>query len=314
MMQPTPPRTMTLSGLKFLQALAAQRRSGSYLEIGPLFGSSTRAIAAGRSDAAVPIHTIDTFAPAPWIRKRLGMELSRAAFDSYNGDLENLHVHEGFAPDVVRQHWREPIGFYFDDATHGDPGWSANYNFFAPFFTDDTIVCGDDFASGWPDIVRNVYRISAELGAKLFVIGRVWAFALGNEARLCAAAHAAFPRLRGFDLTVTHQGRAHHNIAASWSWGLHQPAALSAFQLHGPDGFGIEARIDRQDGTYTTATLGRETVDLGGATGLALDLPEGFGAQFCILEPDGKTHNSRELRQIRLDEGRRLAAVRLTHA
>ena len=109
------PRTMTLAGLQFLQALAAERKSGCFLEIGPLFGSSTNAIDAGRSDESVPIHTIDTFEPAPWVRKRLGIDLSRAAFEKFTTGIENLNIHEGFAPDIVADSWSDKIGFYFDD-------------------------------------------------------------------------------------------------------------------------------------------------------------------------------------------------------
>ena len=313
-MSEDPPRTMTLSGLRFLRELAAQRKSGCYLELGPLFGSSTCAIAAGRGTQDATIHTIDTFEPAPWIRRRHGIDLSVEAFESFTQDIEKLKVYQGFAPDVVRGSWTEPVGFYFDDATHGNPGWQANYDFFSPYFTGDAIICGDDFAGGWPDVVRNVYDITAAAEASLFVIGRVWAFTFGDPDRISAAVHAAFPKLRGFDVTVRHCGAARRNIAASWSWGLHRAAPLTEFELHAPDGFAVGATIDRADGTFQTAVLGREAINLEGATGLTLALPGQFGVQFCMLAPNGKTQNTKELRSIRLPAGHKLTAIRLTHS
>ena len=201
----TLPRTMTRIGLRFLQALAAQKSGGVYLEIGPLFGSSTNAIAAGRSDGAA-IHSIDTFEAAPWVRKRFGFDLSRERFDRHTGAIDNLVVHQGYAPDIVRKSWRDRIGFYFDDATHGDPGWSANYDFFKPHFADDAIVCGDDFACGWPDIVRNVYKLADAGNHAVFIMGRVWAFAQAGDDRLVAAVDATCPAVKGIQTAVLHRG------------------------------------------------------------------------------------------------------------
>ncbi len=314
--RPEPPRTMTKAGLHFLQALAAQHRAGCYLEIGPLFGSSTRAIDAGRTDPAIPIHTIDTFEPAPWVRKRLGRDLSRAAFDGFTADIPALTVHQGFAPDVVRQSWRAPIGFYFDDATHGDPGWSDNFSFFSPFFTEDAIVCGDDFAGGWPDIVRNVYDITDRLGVRLFVVGRVWAFAMQDEARIENAVHAAFPRLKGAEFEVRHGAAAHRNHAASWSWGLHRPDALSEVRLLGRRRPEIGVRLTRHDGSETHARLGREPVVLEQVAGLSLDVPRGLALQFCIRDGRGKTSNTKDLTGtcgLDLPAGGAITALRLSH-
>lgn len=310
------PRTMTLAGLQFLQALATQRRSGCFLEIGPLFGSSTGAIDAGRSDAAVPIHTIDTFDPAPWIVSRLGQNLSREAFDKYTGHIENLHIHQGFAPDVVKDDWAEQIGFYFDDATHGDPGWTDNFTFFEPFFTKDAIICGDDFAGGWPDIVRNVYHLSADLDAKLFVVGRVWAFTQTDDARIENAIDSAFPRLKGVSLEVRHGDKLRANLAASWSWGLHRTDPLISVRAHSDRPFTCGLTITPWDGPVREVDLLKEPADLQGVKALKIRLRRGYSMQFCVSNARGKTMNTKDLRdgtEYLLGKDETITALRLSH-
>lgn len=310
------PRTMTLAGLEFLQALAAERQSGCFLEIGPLFGSSTNAIDAGRKDDGVPIHTIDTFENAPWVRKRLGLDLNRAAFERFTAGIRNLRIHEGFAPDVVRVKWSDRIGFYFDDATHGDPGWTDNYKFFSPFFTRDAIVCGDDFAGGWPDIVRNVHRITEGGQMTLFVIGRVWAFTAEDDHRIARAVNSVYPKLEGVVFEVRHGEMVHRSIAGSWSWGLHRPEPLTEAVMHAPDGFEFGVSLERQDGTATAVSVGREPLRLEGVRTMSFALPRGFAIQFCVHQGNGRTENTKDLRtgsELKLGPNEQITALRLSH-
>ena len=226
------PATMTQSGRRFLRALASQATSGCFLEIGPMFGSSTQAIAAGRRLDA-PIHTIDTFEDALWIERRLGRPLDRESFEAYTSHIDQLVVHEGLAPDVVRDTWSDKIGFYFNDATHGDPGWTDNFEFFEPYFTEDAIVCGNDFAGGWPEIVRNVTRIADDWHVGLYVFGRVWALTRGDEQRIVDAATKAEPALAGATITSVRGPDSSTSPAMVWSRGLHQHVPLSAFKVEG---------------------------------------------------------------------------------
>src|SRR5690606_13020569 len=137
---------------------------------------------------------------------RVGQPLSRAAFDKYTASIPRLLVHHGLAPAVVRDTWSEPIDLYFDDASHGEQGWTDNLVFFRPFFSPAAIVCGDDFAGGWPDIPENVSRIAREWGVGLYVLGRVWAMTRADEARIVAAAGEVEPDLRGATIEVVHGG------------------------------------------------------------------------------------------------------------
>jgi len=301
---------MTQNGRRFLRALAGQTASGVFLELGPLFGSSTQAIDAGRKIDA-PIHTIDTFEPAPWIERRLGRPLSRAAFDRYTRHIDNLVVYEGFAPDVVRETWSEPIGFYFDDATHGDPGWSNNFDFFGQHFTEDAIICGDDFAGGWPDIPRNVTRIAADWGVSVYVFGRVWAMTRRRDERIVAAAIESEPALAGATLDTAHGPETATNPAMVWSRGLHQRVPLSAFRFNG----------DAVQNNRVVATVGGRKAEYGvgswvhlsGLTALSIVGPVNVGFQLCFARGN-KTENTKLYRPgevCRIPDGAVIVAVRL---
>lgn len=303
---------MTQHGLRFLEALAGTSTSGCYLEIGPLFGSSTQAIAANRQLDA-PLHTIDTFEPADWIVKRMGFNLSRAAFDSHTSHIPNLIVHEGFAPDVVRDTWDEPIGFYFDDATHGDPGWSNNFDFFSQHFTEDAIVCGDDFAGGWPDIVNNVSAIAKSWGVGLYVMGRVWAMTRVDEKRIVAAAESANPGLAGATIDVTYAAHADTKPATCWSTGLHRRTPLASFRVSGDPVAETRFTTISPYAAEPADYVAGDWVQMSGVTGIAVSGAPNIGLQLCLSRPR-KTENTRVIKPgetFRIPDDATVVAVRL---
>ena len=308
------PRTMTLLGLKFLSALASKKIDGVYLEVGPLFGSSTNAINKNRTGDA-PIHTIDTFEPAPWVRKRLGTDLSRELFDKFTRDIDNLVVHEGYAPNVVKGTWKEEIGFYFDDATHGDPGWTENYEFFSQFFNNQTIICGDDFASGWPDIVRNVYAYSEDWGVKLYVMGRVWAMTREGENRIVEAIGIVCPKLRDVSITTDHGEDERTNLAACWTWGLHQNNPLSSFWIdtHGQLNGQI---VTFEGGTIKEAVqVDKGVVELEGINQIYFGFDKKISVQLCLVNATGKTQNTKAYKSAQMIDipiGMRIVGLRLS--
>lgn len=303
---------MTLHGLRFLEALAGKATSGCFLEVGPLFGSSTQAIAASRQLDA-PLHTIDTFESADWIVERTGFHLSRAAFDSHTSHIPDLIVHQGFAPDVVRDTWDEPIGFYFDDADHVDPGWSDNFNFFSRHFTEDAIVCGDDFAGGWPDIVKNVSAIAKSWGVGLYVMGRVWAMTRMNEGRIVEAAEIARPDLAGVLLQATHGASTEIKPAACWSAGLHHREPLASFRVSGDPASEIRFTTLSADKAEPVDHGVGEWVQLSGVTAIAVHDAPNIGFQLCLSGPD-KTENTRVIKAgvtFRIPDNATVVAVRL---
>ncbi len=311
---PQAPRTMTLTGLKFLGALSTQKKSGVYLEIGPLFGSSTNVIHENRGGDA-PIHTIDTFEPAPWVKKRLGIDLSRELFDKFTRNIDNLVVHEGYAPDVVKDTWKEKIGFYFDDATHGDPGWSANFNFFSQFFDKDAIICGDDFASGWPDIVRNVYSYVDQWEAKLYVMGRVWAMTRQDDMRIVDAVDIACPRLKDVSLTTVHGDGERRHPAACWSWGLHQDNPLIGFSIEGNGNLEGQVVTFSKGAIQSTTKVGQGIVELAGVDQIYFNFDKKIKMQLCLINAAGKTQNTKAFRpgqMIDIPSGSAITSLRLS--
>ena len=305
------PATMTVAGRQFLGSLAENTSSGCFLEVGPLFGSSTQVIAAARREEQVPIHTIDTFEPADWIVRRLGFNLSRAEFDKYTHHIPNLVVHQGFAPDVVKDTWSEQIGFYFDDATHGDPGWSDNFDFFSRFFTEDAIICGDDFAGGWPDIANNVTRMSKDWGVGLYVIGRVWAMTRTDESRIVDAATATMPKLAGATIEAAHGDQRRSSPAMCWSAGLHQHEALGSFRFVGDALSDLTLTTTAPDGGSTHAA--GDQVDMAGVTAVSVSNQQGIGVQLCLTN-GRRTENTKLAKNgapVDIPPGSSVVAVRL---
>jgi len=177
---PKIPSTMTNEGLDYLGRLARSvPENGVIVEIGPLFGSSTWVLAKN-CHPSVKIYSIDTWEPAPWITNNVESKFrgckpfSKEAFLHYTKDCPNVTAIQGWSPSVVAD-WDQPIDLFFDDATHGDPGFSENVNFFLPFVKEGAYLCGDDYSNGWPDIVRVVDEFANKWGVHPEVSGRVWA-------------------------------------------------------------------------------------------------------------------------------------------
>ena len=222
------PRTMTKEGLNLLTSIVEEQskenNEGVILELGPLFGSSTDAISKGRSsENPSKIVSIDTFQPAPWVKKRLGFDLSREKFDHYTSHIKNLEVIEGFSPDIVKDTWEHKIDIYFDDATHGNPNWMENFSFFQPYFGKDTIICGDDFAYGWPDIVKNVRQLSEKYNKKFYVIGRLWAMGLSDRSDIVIrnSIKKLYSKMFKYDIHTESQLSSGVSPAPCWSENLH---------------------------------------------------------------------------------------------
>lgn len=179
------PSTMTMAGLEYLGKMARTvPENGVIVEVGPLFGSSTWVLAKN-AHPSVTIYSIDTWEPAPWI-DRVESEnpgckpFSIETFKHYVRDCPNVVAIQGWSPDIVAD-WDKEIDMFFDDASHGNPGFINNLNFFVPKTRPGGIVCGDDYASGWPDIVREVDDLASGWGGQPEIIGRVWSMVKPDE-------------------------------------------------------------------------------------------------------------------------------------
>ena len=308
------PRTMTLAGLKFLRELAAQKKEGVYLEIGPLFGSSTHEINLGRDliSSKDMIHTIDTFEEAQWIYDRFGFNLSKEAFIKFTKHIKNLKIYEGYSPAIVKEIWVDKIGFYFDDATHGNPGWKDNYEFFSQFFEPDAIICGDDFASGWPDIVKNIYELKRQNEFNLYVIGRVWAFTFKEDKRIEKAIDNIYPLLKNTNVVVVKKDKEYSNKIACWSYGIHLKELTTSFEI-------ISSDLDISfTAVYKNLDVLKQSKKFGldGLFVLTLQTKSAIIVQYCLLV-NNTTSNTRYFKpneKFILPENSSIIAIRFGQA
>lgn len=233
------PRTMTVAGLEYLERLAAAvPEKGTIVEVGPLYGSSTWTLARS-CHPSVTVYSIDTWERVPWIVRNVEEKLgappfSLEAFKGFVADCPNVVPIQGYSPEVVRD-WARPIDLYFDDAAHGNPGFINNLGFFNGFVRPGGLLCGDDYALGSPDIVREIDFLGASWGVRPEVIGRVWALRKPAEGRLqsegvaAALAPLPAPQLR---VTAHCDGALPHAAPPrAWAGQLLKAGALRAFRL-----------------------------------------------------------------------------------
>lgn len=256
------PRTMTKLGLSYLERIAAAQAPGATIvEVGPLYGSSTWTLAQSAPQGAT-VYSIDTWERAPWIIKNVEEKLGAPPFsiDAFKGfvaDCPNVIPIQGYAPDVVSD-WDRLIDVYFDDAAHGNPGFINNVTFFEKFVRPGGILCGDDYAQGSPDIVREVDALGARWGVRAEVMGRVWALRKPLDGAAAATTvYETLAPLPGPQIRITARCAGAEEHAAPpicWAGQLQKPGPMQAFRLDWtdrPEGvevfarcLGVERRLD----------------------------------------------------------------------
>ncbi|KPP83731.1 MAG: putative O-methyltransferase [Rhodobacteraceae bacterium HLUCCA08] len=265
------PRTMTLDGLRYLGALARTvPEGGTIVEIGPLYGSSTWVLSKN-AHPSVRIVSIDTWEPQDWIPRRLpeAPAFGLDAFRAFVADCPNVEPIQGFSPACV-QGWSDRVDLIFDDATHGDPGFSENINFFLPHLREGGIVCGDDFASGWPDIIRVVKKLATDWGTWPEVAGRVWAINKFGAKSGHDTVYERLPGRTGGDLYLEAEMASGTRIATPpnvWCGALHGNDTILALGARRADGTDPGVRVQ---GQYAD---GRETPLMDLAAGARFDAP-----------------------------------------
>jgi len=241
------PRTMTRQGLEYLGRLARTvPKNGVIVEVGPLFGSSTWVLAKN-AHPSVRVITVDTWAPQQWVKKLEAKwpgckPFSKDAFDYYTRDCGNVTSVQGYSPAAMRS-WTEPLDLFFDDATHGDPGFTESLDFYIPKLKPGAIAAGDDFASGWPDIVSGVSRLAEHWHTRPEIIGRVWAMVKPGKSAREQSVYAKAGPYSEYDLAISvrqKSGEVVKCLPGSWAGYLHQPKSISALRM--------EWAIPRKDG------------------------------------------------------------------
>jgi len=253
------PHTMTKEGLRYLAKMAKTvPENGVIVEVGPLFGSSTWVLAKN-SHPSVKVYSIDTWERAPWIeeieKKFPGcVPFSKDSFLHYTSDCDNVIPIQGWSPDVVVDSWEEDIDMFFDDASHGNPGFINNLNFFVPRVKAGGIVCGDDYAKGWPDIVREVDVMADQWSSSPEVIGRVWSLIKPGEG---VNAKSVYDTLPSDCRTVPNvrfeiqskSGRTYNSSPDAWAGALHKVDPIAKIKPVFDSGF---EDIDLQLGFRTS--------------------------------------------------------------
>ena len=255
------PRTMTLQGLEFLGHLAKTvPENGVIVEVGPLFGSSTWVLAKN-AHPSVKVVSIDTWQPQPWIKqvedKFPGCKpFSKEAFEFYTKDCPNVVPYQGWSPQIMAT-WDEPIDLFFDDATHGGVGFKQSLDFYLPKLKAGGIAVGDDFASGWPDIVREVTHQGEEWRTRPEVIGRVWAMVKPAAGKAAPSVYSKAGPYGEFDLAISvrmQDGEVVENVCSAWAGKLHQPERIVGVKIDW-----AKKRKDGLTGVFQTRAAGNDS-------------------------------------------------------
>lgn len=232
------PRTMTLQGLGYLGRLARTvPKNGLIVEVGPLFGSSTWVLAKN-ADPTARVITIDSWKPQEWVKaieaKFPGCKpFSREAFEYYTRDCPNVEIVQGMSPSVM-QNWNGEIDLFFDDATHGRPGFTDSLDFYLPKLKAGGIASGDDYASGWPHIIAGVSDLGHRWGTRPEIIGRVWAMAKPDHTGKSETIYSKVGPYTPYDLAISIQTKSGETLECApvaWAGKLHQTDAITALKI-----------------------------------------------------------------------------------
>lgn len=154
-------------------------RDGIVVEVGSLYGLSSFTWSTS-VNPSTKVYCID-----PWVREQWIIDLvetknpdapifSFEAFSHYTAGLKNITAIKGYSPAVVKD-WSAPIDVYFDDAIHNNPILKANLTFWLEKIKPGGVICGHDYCEEWPDVIKEAKSIARELGAKIRVVGTIWA-------------------------------------------------------------------------------------------------------------------------------------------
>jgi hypothetical protein len=285
------PRTLPQQGLALLRALAGEVKTGSFVEIDPLFGSTTVALAQGRKIES-SIHSFDTFKSPPWIEKKFGFDLSRQLYDKFTAEIDNLIVHEGTVPEVPQDGWKQEIGLLFNSSARAGTSLEEQHAFFGPHLRPDAIICGGGFVGRSDQLVGSIYGLAQSRGAKLYVFGQFWAYSETGGEHIEHAIHSVSPRLEGVKINAIHAGETTTSLAACWTWGVHKHEPLQGFDILASPPMDINITTFRKGKLVTSKEISEGPAILTDADSIVLGLPEDIGMQFCFLK-DGRTSNSK---------------------
>ena len=175
------PGQMTQGELECLEELARSTPENAVIvETGSLYGRSSYTWATSASTGTT-VYCID-----PWVREQWIIDLvetqqpgcpefSFEAFQRYTKDCENIIPIKGYSPQDVKT-WDKSVDIFFDDSLHHNPYFRINLRFWLQHMKSGGIMCGHDYCSEWPDVVKEVDALAAELGVPVHTTEWIWWF------------------------------------------------------------------------------------------------------------------------------------------
>lgn len=164
------PGQMTEIELQAVESIARRvPKGGNVVEAGSLFGLSSYTWAT-TVDPSVTVHCIDPWVREPWVidlveNKIPGCpEFSYEAFQHFTRSCSNIVPRRGYSPQDFKD-WSIPVDVFFDDAMHHDPFFTDSIEFWKHKVLPGGVMCGHDYCSEWPDVMRGVDKLAGELGA-----------------------------------------------------------------------------------------------------------------------------------------------------
>ena len=190
------PGQMSRAELLVLEDLARQvPPNGVVVELGSLYGRSSF------TWATTVLPSVTVYCVDPWERDGWIIDLvekqhencppfSFQQFQQYTRGLRNIKPIVGRSPDDVKT-WTQPVDLYFDDSMHHNPHFRKNLYFWLRQMKPNSIMCGHDYCSKWPDVCTEVDELARILGTQVHVEEWVWWIKLPPRIRLSAKLRAA---------------------------------------------------------------------------------------------------------------------------
>jgi hypothetical protein len=150
--------------------------NGCIVEVGSLFGLSSWTLA-HNTHASVTVYCLDPWVREPWmlpIEELAGQPLSFEAFRKNVSAVSNIISLRGYSPrDFIG--WQRTIDLFIENNVHANPVLHQNLNFWARFVRPGGCICGHAYSDEFPDVMAEVERLAAALGAEAKVMGTLWA-------------------------------------------------------------------------------------------------------------------------------------------
>lgn len=174
---------MTRKELVCIAELAkALPENSTVVELGSLFGKSSVHWAKNASDS-VNIYCVDPWKRENWIEpleKKFNTTFSIETFWENIADSSNIIALQAYSPQDFTD-WNIPLDIYFDDSVHKNPIFRENLYFWLERMKPGSIMCGHDYSSSFPDIVKEVNQLADKFSVPLEVVDNIWIIRLPKD-------------------------------------------------------------------------------------------------------------------------------------